>query len=137
MNSDEDPPNLDNLPVSEGPTDSIDVDQFKPILIDHMNSDEDPPNLDNLPVGEDPTDSNDQDQLTGDDGSAQNPNDDPSNLSCSSNPTLGKDPKHKIEKVNASGMKRKRGRVHRELGKLQDSLSKNEKVTKGKRRCAK
>ena len=99
---------------------------------------EDESNLDDPIVVSDPKDNIDKDQPI-DDDSTENPNDDPSNFNDS---IVVKDLKEKADKANAekkkniiaSGIKRKRDKMHsRELGKLQDSLSKNEKIPKGKK----
>jgi hypothetical protein len=98
-------------------------------------------NFDDPIVVKDTKDKTEKDQPI-DDDSTEDPNDDEFNFD---DPIVVKDLKDKTDKANAeknknvntSGIKRKCSTAHRELGKLQDSLSKNEIIPKGKKRCAK
>lgn len=104
-------------------------DNFTENLSDH------PSSLDSLFVANDPKHNIGEDQLVATSAdSIENVTNDPSKFD---DLTAGEDPKDRNKNVDASSVKRKSGMIHRELEKLQDSLSKNEIITNVKRRCAK
>ena len=139
--STEDPNDNESNPEESNVDDSIVENTINKITKDQPSKDpnNDPSNLDDSYV-QDQKEKTDNDHPIVDD-STKDPNEDESKL----DDLIGNDSHDKIakaiaeedKKVSASGTKRKCRVMDRELGKLQDSLSRNEIIPKGKRRCAK